>query len=149
MTRRTLYVSDMDGTLLNNGSFVSDRSSAIISDLSHDGALITVATARTPATVVSLMEGTFTTIPYVVLTGAALYDHASRAYHDIHYMPADDCALLRRLYTDAGVAPFIYHLPPGDGLVVYHDPAMTAEERDFYSERSHLRLKRFTFEKMP
>lgn len=149
MRTRTLYVTDMDGTLLNNGSFVSNRSSAIISDLSHEGALITVATARTPATVVSLMEGTFTTIPYVVLTGAALYDHASAAYHDIHFIPGEDCRLLQQLYAEAGVHPFVYHLPAGEGLVVYHDPHMTATEREFYTPRSNLRLKRFTFEKMP
>ncbi|MDE6346942.1 MAG: HAD family hydrolase [Muribaculaceae bacterium] len=146
---RTLYVTDMDGTLLNNGSFVSNRSSAIISDLSHAGALITVATARTPATVVPLMEGTFTTLPYVVLTGAAMYDHAASAYHDVSYMPSDDFGVLLSLYADAGIHPFVYHLDDGGGLVVYHHPDMTDAERDFYLERSNLRLKRFTFEKMP
>lgn len=146
---RTLYVTDMDGTLLNNGSFVSNRSSAIISDLSHDGALITVATARTPATVVPLMEGTFTTVPFVVLTGAAMYDHASSAYHDVNFIPEDECEVLQKLYADAGVHPFVYHLDAEGGLVVYHHHDMTDVERDFYTPRSNLRLKRFTFEKMP
>lgn len=144
---RTLYVTDMDGTLLNNGSFVSNRSSAIISDLSHDGALITVATARTPATVVPLMEGIFTTVPFVVLTGAAMFDHASGAYHDVSYIPPQDCELLRSLYDSAGIHPFVYHLD-GGALVVYHHPDMTPVERDFYVPRSNLRLKRFTFEPM-
>jgi len=146
---RTLYVTDMDGTLLNNGSYVSDRSSAIISDLSHDGAMITVATARTPATVVPLMEDTFTTVPYVVLTGAALYDHASSAYHDISYISPGDCALLRQLYAGAGIHPFVYHLDSDGSLVVYHHPDMTEIERNFYIPRSNLRLKRFTFEMIP
>lgn len=145
---RTLYVTDMDGTLLNNGSFVSNRSSSIISDLSHDGALITVATARTPATVVPLMEGTFTTVPFVVLTGAAMFDHATSAYHDVSYIPSDDCELLKSLYADAGIHPFVYHLDVNGELVVYHHYDMTQAERDFYTPRSNLRLKRFTFEKM-
>lgn len=145
---RTLYVTDMDGTLLNNGSFISNRSSAIISDLSHAGALVTVATARTPATVVPLMEGTFTTVPYVVLTGAAMYDHATSAYHDVSYIPPSDCELLQTLYAEAGIHPFVYHLDSGGGLVVYHHHEMTDAERDFYMPRSHLKLKRFTFEKM-
>lgn len=138
----------MDGTLLNNGSFVSNRSSAIISDLSHDGALITVATARTPATVVPLMEGIFTTVPFVVLTGAAMFDHASSAYHDVSYIPPQDCELLRSLYAGAGIHPFVYHLD-GGSLVVYHHHDLTSVERDFYVPRSNLRLKRFTFEPMP
>lgn len=144
--KRTLYVTDMDGTLLNNGSFVSNRSSAIISDLTRDGALITVATARTPATVVPLMEGTFTTVPFVVLTGAALYDHASSAYHDVRYIPSDDIGLLRQLFDEAGVHPFVYHLDAGGRLVVYHNRNMTPPEREFYLPRRNLRLKRFTFE---
>ena len=138
----------MDGTLLNNGSFVSNGSSSIISDLSHDGALITVATARTPATVVPLMEGTFTTVPCVVLTGAAMFDHATSAYHDVSYIPPDDCELLKSLYADAGIHPFVYHLDVNGELVVYHHYDMTQAERDFYTPRSNLRLKRFTFEKM-
>lgn len=148
MASRTLYVTDMDGTLLNNGSYVSYRSSAILSDLSYDGALITVATARTPATVVSLMETTFTTVPYVVLTGAALYDHASSAYLDINYMPPEDCRLLLDIYAQAGINPFVYHLVDGK-LVVYHTPGMTDVERNFYTPRSNLPLKRFTFEHLP
>lgn len=148
-TARTLYVTDMDGTLLNNGSFVSNRSSAIISGLSHEGAMITVATARTPATVVPLMEGTFTTVPYVVLTGGALFDHASMSYHDVSYIPADDLVMLQQLYAGAGIHPFVYHLDSNGSLVVYHHNDMTDLEREFYIPRSNLRLKHFTFEKMP
>ena len=54
---RTLYVSDMDGTLLNEESVLSpgtiDTLNRVIEDL---GGLFTVATARTPATVVPLMQ---------------------------------------------------------------------------------------------
>lgn len=43
----TLYVSDMDGTLLGADSRVSELSREIISGLSRQGHNITVATART------------------------------------------------------------------------------------------------------
>lgn len=146
---RTLYVSDMDGTLLNNGSFLSRRSSDIISDLSHDGALITVATARTPATIVPLMEGTFTTVPYVAMTGATLFDHASMSYHASHIIPPEHYAMLAPMYAEAGVNPFVYHLGDDGEMLVCHDRAMTPEEHDFYEARANLRLKRFTFEHHP
>ena len=87
MNPSTLYVTDLDGTLLNNGSMVSDRSAAILADLGADGALITVATARTPATVVPLMAGTGLTLPYIVMTGAATFSAATMTYGDIRLLP--------------------------------------------------------------
>lgn len=148
MKKRTLYVSDMDGTLLNTDSVVSERQSAIISELSHAGALITVATARTPATVVPLMSNTFITVPYIVLTGAAMYDHATGAYHDANLLEAEDCRELLAMYADAGVNPFVYHLNGGK-LIVSHSYEMTQPEREFYIPRSDLQLKRFVFVDQP
>ncbi|MDE5554439.1 MAG: HAD hydrolase family protein, partial [Muribaculaceae bacterium] len=63
----------MDGTLLGGDSMVSSETAAIISDLTRRGALITVATARTPATVVPLLADTLTTPPAIVMTGAAMW----------------------------------------------------------------------------
>ena len=65
---RTLYVSDLDGTLLDGCSQVSQRSAAIISELSRKGVMISVATARTPATVDRLLSHSFTTIPLITCT---------------------------------------------------------------------------------
>lgn len=148
MKKRTLYVSDMDGTLLNCDSEVSARQSEIISELSHAGALITVATARTPATVVPLLSNTFIKVPYIVLTGAAMYDHATEAYHNANLLDADDCCELLAMFADAGVNPFVYHLHGGK-LVVTHSYEMTQPEREFYTPRSNLRLKRFVFVDQP
>ena len=73
---KTLYVSDMDGTLLGRDSRVSAASAEIISDLSRRGALITVATARTAATVVPLLSSTFTLPPAIVMTGVAFWNRS-------------------------------------------------------------------------
>ena len=42
---KTLYISDMDGTLLNDGEKVSRRSVEIINELIKNGMLFTVAIA--------------------------------------------------------------------------------------------------------
>ena len=83
---RHLFLSDLDGTLLNESSRISDNSSRIISELSHRGALISVATARTPATVDPLMRDTFTTIPAITMTGAALWNRNRRTIVDPQFM---------------------------------------------------------------
>ena len=71
---KQLFVTDLDGTLLSTDSRVSPESAHIISELTRQGALITVATARTPATVEPLLRNTLTTPPAIVMTGAALWD---------------------------------------------------------------------------
>ena len=53
---KTLYVSDLDGTLLNSRSLVSPFTTAALNELIADGMMFSIATARTPATVVALME---------------------------------------------------------------------------------------------
>lgn len=146
----TLYVTDLDGTLLNNGSMVSPRSAEILYDLSNRGALITVATARTPATVVPLMQGTGTRVPYIVMTGAAMYGPLTESYCAASHIPAGDAMTAMSIFSEYGVSPFVYHLSADGGtLTVYHHPEMTAQEREFYEPRAHLKLKRFTFELPP
>ncbi|WP_304643331.1 HAD family hydrolase, partial [uncultured Muribaculum sp.] len=80
--KRTLYVTDMDGTLLDDNSRVSPESAEIITDLTQRGALITVATARTPATVNPLLAHTVTSLPAIVMTGATLWDRNTMRYID-------------------------------------------------------------------
>ena len=51
-----LFVTDLDGTLLNSHKEVSIKSIEILNKLIDDGVNFTVATARTPATVVDLLQ---------------------------------------------------------------------------------------------
>lgn len=142
---KTLYVTDLDGTLLNNGSFVSDLSAHILSELASEGTLFTVATARTPATVVPLMAATAAPLPFIVFTGAATFDRRTMSYLHPRFIAPDKSATLLRLFSDYGVNPFIYRFDSEGMLVVAHDRQMTEVEEEFYHERTHLKLKRFTF----
>lgn len=144
MNTRTLYISDMDGTLLGSDSRISARSADIINALTEDGAMITVATARTPATVVPLMAGVHTTPPAIVMTGSALWDRQHCRYRDLCCIPEHEVPQLLNVCADCGVTPFVYTLTPESMLEVYHSaPEYSACERSFVEERSHLKLKHF------
>lgn len=141
-----LFVSDLDGTLLGTDSEVSEESAEIISGLSRRGALITVATARTPATVEPLLRRTFTSIPAIVMTGAALWDRERQAYTDTVMVDPAIIPAIIQMYAAAGVSPFHYQIP-SDGSVmrVYHSSDLTRCERRFVDDRLHLKLKKFVF----
>jgi len=140
----TLYVSDMDGTLLGQDSLLSKRSSHIISALSARGALITVATARTPATVQPLLQDTLTLPPAIIMTGAALWHRHDKTYSNVHFMPEADVEAACAACAGCGIHPFIYTLAPDGMLEVYHNGTfLNIPEQKFYDQRRNLSLKRF------
>ena len=53
---KTLYITDLDGTLLDANSQVSAEAVEVLNPMLDDGLLFTVATARTPATVVPMLS---------------------------------------------------------------------------------------------
>ena len=72
---KTLFVSDLDGTLLDDNSQLSPRTVATLNRIIGElGGLFTVATARTPATVVPLMQEVHATLPFIVIGGSAMWN---------------------------------------------------------------------------
>ncbi|MCM1292224.1 MAG: Cof-type HAD-IIB family hydrolase [Bacteroides sp.] len=139
---RTLYITDLDGTLLNAESRVSPASARLISELTSAGALITCATARTPATVEMLLADTAMTPPAIVMTGAALWDRTSCSYIEVSFIPTDVLHAIMDLCASYGVTPFSYTIH-ADGIIhAYYHGRPGKKERQFIDERSRLRLKR-------
>ncbi len=141
---RTLYITDLDGTLLNNRGKVTATSAEIISDLSHRGALISVATARTPATVEKLLENTYTAAELVVMTGASLWDRPGHRFVDMHLIPEADVLAMLEVFGEGEVNPFCYTLRGDNHLDVYHaSTVLSPAETLFVDQRRNLTLKTF------
>ena len=141
---RTLFVSDMDGTLLDNEARISDETASIISRLTEQGVLFTVATARTPATVEPLLAHTRTFLPAIVMTGAALWHRDTKTYSDVKFMDGRFEDAVDRVFEANGLHPFVYTLPENGILQVYHAAAqLNRAEEKFVSERMNLPLKKF------
>lgn len=139
-----LFVTDMDGTLLNEHSKVSPTSAKIISDLSRQGALITVATARTPATVEPLLEDTYTSLPAIVMTGAAMWDRNNRSYVNTHPIDGDADRKLLAVMRSEGIEPFVYTFFDGDPLLhVFRNSPLSDNDIRFMDERRVSGLKEF------
>lgn len=150
MTDRTLYVTDLDGTLLDPSSRVPDESREILNSLIDRGAMITVATARTPATVELLLDRLHAAttpegrdIPAIVMTGAAYWNRRLRRYDYITLMSDHDSRIIRDAFRAAGINPFNYTLGANEVLEVFHAAPLNDREDAFYRERRNLPLKRF------
>lgn len=140
---KTLYVTDLDGTLLNPESRVSDFSADLLSRLSEQGARITCATARTPATVEPLLRSTLTLPPAIVMTGAALWDRQNLRYIDVSYIPEENLQAIFDVCRRAGMRPMSYTIAPESATIeCYFNAEPLRHERKFIEERSRLRFKR-------
>ncbi len=74
---RTLYVSDLDGTLLNKQDRINPESIRIINDLVSKGMLFTYATARSLSSASVVTRGLSTDIPVIVYNGAFILHPAT------------------------------------------------------------------------
>ena len=149
MKSKTVYISDLDGTLLNSHSEVSEESAMILSSLADRGVMFTAATARTPATVQPLLKECHVRIPAVVMTGAALWDfNAQRYIHPVLIEPEEYSRIIST-FREVGYIPFVYELPEDDIMQVYHTPQLNKAEAEFYEQRKHLPLKKFHLNGIP
>lgn len=138
---KTLYVSDMDGTLLNSSSVLSETTTAKLNKLISEGALFTVATARTPATVVGLMKNIDSNLPYIVMAGCATWDNKKKGYESARIISNSSIERLIGIFEKNGNNPFIYY-KNGNQIVVNHVRVLTAEEKEFIEPRIKTPLKR-------
>lgn len=140
---KTLYVTDLDGTLLNDESQISTFSRQMLNRLASEGASITFATARTPATVVQIFDGVKLNVPGIVMTGAATYDISTRIYSNKRFLDDTVAQKVLEVYSKAGLSPFVYTWHSDNILHAYHGKDMTDAEKAFYEIRRDTGLKRF------
>ena len=76
---KVLYVSDLDGTLLDRNAKLSRRSAKIIGGLIKKGMLFSVATARSQSSV-SILKDLEINIPCIQLNGVLMYDFMNKKY---------------------------------------------------------------------
>ena len=140
----TLYVSDLDGTLLGEDSQLSAVTvmtlNRIIGEL---GGLFTVATARTPATVVPLMQQVDARLPFIVIGGSAMWNPVTMSYE--HTRGIDDMTVnaVADVFDRRGAHPFIYRRHGKNLLHTHHFGPLSPQEERFIAERQHLPLKQF------
>lgn len=141
---RTLYVSDMDGTLLGEDSRLSPATVAKLNRIIGElGGLFTVATARTPATVVPLMQDVHAKLPFIVIGGSAMWNPVTGSFEHTRGIDNQTIEAVADVFDHHGAYPFIYRRHGRDMLYTHHYGPLSPQEERFVAERQHLPLKRF------
>lgn len=132
---KTLYVSDLDGTLMQPDARISAEATDLLNKSIADGKLFTVATARTPATVSTILSGIDMRLPAIVMTGASLWDTKSGRYLRERHLPEEGARQLIDTYLERGTSSFVYVLDR-DLIDIYHIGGPVTElQRQFITER--------------
>lgn len=137
-----LFVTDLDGTLINKDRQVTKKSEEIINELIKSGMNFTVATARTPATAVEILQNLDLKLPVALMNGVLIYDTKKLKYIDIKDINIESTYKILDIFEKYNKNPLVYGIVDNH-LWVYHKEFEHAYEYNFYKERADKELKTF------
>ena len=114
----TLYVSDLDGTLLNRSDRINERSLAIINGLVEEGMFFTYATARSLTSARVVTEGLSVRNPVIVYNGAFILEPETGHVVSSEGFTEKERAFIQEKLTAGGISPFVYSFISGEEKVV-------------------------------
>ena len=127
----TLFVTDLDGTLLTPDATLPDGAVDAVWDLHRRGIRLTYATARTIRSAAFILEGLPFPAPIALMNGVLMRDMNEGRYVDSNLLTPDTADRILAI----GGEPFVYTLTPeGELFTAYHRIANEHME-DFLRER--------------
>ncbi|MCI8361377.1 MAG: HAD hydrolase family protein [Clostridiales bacterium] len=131
----TLYVSDLDGTLLRPDAALSAFSRNTVNRLVADGMAFTLATARSIASARPAVAGLKLRLPAVMMNGVFLTDIVTERHASVAYIPAHTARRTVETFLAHGRPPFVYTCPDRSGVDVVYTRLRSAYEEAFVAER--------------
>ena len=131
---KTLYVSDLDGTLLRNDETLSAHTCETINALVERGMLFSYATARSYVTASKVTRGLTARIPLIVYNGAFTIDNATGDILLTNFFEQDVSPLLDDLIAH-GVYPIVYAVVEGKETFTYVDSLCSPAMRQYVDSR--------------
>lgn len=140
---KTLYISDLDGTLLNNNALLSDDTVSGLNSIIAKGISFTVATARTSATVVKMLRDVNISLPVILMNGVAIYDLKNEKYVVTENISSSGKKVLLETIKKYIGSGFIYTIDD-DRLSTWFENADSPAARAFIAERERIYGKKFS-----
>ncbi|WP_271812628.1 Cof-type HAD-IIB family hydrolase [Clostridium beijerinckii] len=139
MNKRILYVTDLDGTLLNSNGEVSQTSLKILKNQIEKGTLFSIATARNLQAAKRLISEIPINIPIILNNGIGFYDLNKEQYLKINEFPISQLNHLIKIFDKYKSYGFMYALKDGDIHFIYNN-LDDSYDLEYFTER-HLLYK--------
>lgn len=111
---RILYVSDLDGTLLNRSDRISPKSLDIINGLVEKGMLFTYATARSLVSASVVTKGLSARIPVIAYNGAFIFQASTGEVLSQEGFSGEEMAQAEKAFGQCGISPLVYSFIRGE-----------------------------------
>lgn len=145
MMKKTLFISDLDGTLLTPDAKLPDDVAARINRLTAEGVMISYATARTVRSVSHILSRINFSLPgakpVALMNGVLVRDMQNNKYLRAAVLKRDTAAqILDAISSVEGLEPFLYAIDnaspiDGDPLVTYYRRITNNAMESFMNER--------------
>ncbi len=137
--KTTLFVTDLDGTLLTPEAILPAGAADAIWDLHRRGIRLTYATARTIRSAAFILEGLPFPAPVALMNGVLMRDMNEERYVADNLLSAETAAQI----LTVGGEPFVYTLTPEGELFTAYHRLENEHMEDFRRERMDKYAKPF------
>lgn len=131
---KTLYISDLDGTLLDRDVSVSDMTVSVLNEMILSGGYFSFATARTAVTAVPLTERIKINVPVVLMNGVCVYDTVKKEYVKTEHIPYESFMEMNSILKKFSLSGFLFTINNGV-LETYYENLDSESALKFYTER--------------
>lgn len=140
---KTLYVSDLDGTLLNGEQRLSEETVETVNAWIAEGGSFSVATARSWDSAGHLLEPLRLKLPVVLMNGVFLYDPVEKTYIVSNLLDRDTAYDIIEAEERIGLRPFIYTVNGKSEFKIYYKGLYNPSETSYVTNRLETGDERF------
>ena len=139
---KTLYISDLDGTLLNEQAELSDYSVAGLNRFIKSGMHFSIATARTGASALQLLNRVALNQPLVLMNGVLVYDLEAERFVKKELLSKSALTQINEAIRKTGQTGLMYGLE-AERMTTYYQNLEIKPLQDFVEERKKKFNKKF------
>lgn len=136
-----LYISDLDGTLLDDNMSLSEETIEILNTLMKEGLHFSFATARSIDSVEKIIKPLELKLPYIIYNGVAIYDPIAGTYLRKNSL---DKSIVHEILADVeSLNPFVFVLDEEENNFIYYKEFTNEGQFNFANSPVNKGDKRF------
>lgn len=140
---KILYITDLDGTLLNDSAEPSDNTINALNSLIEQGVTFSIATARTYATVMKMFDKVKLNCPIVLMNGVTIYSPENREIIQSYSINKASAERILEIYERNNEYPMLYFQTEESTLDIYYKELTNEQQKIYVGNRNNYTDKKF------